>query len=120
LEPKFIIGGDTIGRFGEGSPSGFEPLAESHGIVAIVNPQPSATSTLGEIDVYDTRGVTGTHIDVAPVLSIPFYPASGSFNGTYYNSIAIGPTGSATGGLTLLSKRNEHLGRMTHHRSMRR
>jgi hypothetical protein len=120
LAPKFIIGGDTVGRFGEGAAPGFETLAASHGIVAIINPQPSATSTLGEIDVYDTRTVSGTHIDVPPVLSIPFYPASGSFNGTYYNSIAIGPTGSATGGLTLLAKRNQHPGRITHHRSVRR
>jgi len=123
LTPKFVIGGDTVGKFGDGGPnnSSTQELAAYNGIVAVVNTQQSSSNATGEIDVYATRGVTGSHTNIAPVLVIPnLAPNAGGFLGTVFQTIAIGPSGSATGGASLLLHRNTHLGRYTHHAKPRR
>jgi hypothetical protein len=115
LTPIFAIGGDTIGRFGESDPlnnsQSAQELAVSNGIVAIANVPPSGSSSSGEIDVYDTRGVTGSHTNIAPVLVIPNIQTGAP---TQFQTVAIGPSGSGTGGLSLLLRRNQHVGRIRH------
>jgi hypothetical protein len=116
LTPIFAIGGDSVGHFGEnGDPYGnsqsAQEIAASNGIVAVANVPPNGSSSSGEIDVYDTRGVTGSHTDIAPVLVIPNIQTGAP---TQFQTVAIGPTGSGTGGLSLLLRRNQHIGRIRH------
>jgi hypothetical protein len=122
LTPIFAIGGDTVGRFGENEPlysaQSAQELAVSKGIVAVANVPPEGSSSLGEIDVYNTNGVTGSHTDIAPSLVIPNIQTGAP---TLFQTVAIGPTGSGTGGLSLLLRRNQHVGRIRHvHVSHRR
>jgi hypothetical protein len=101
LIPNFVIGGDTVGGFGcFGSIPG-QLLAASGGYVYVINLTPTCStgsSVLApEIDVYNTNGTSGAHTDIAPVFRLPLTTG-------YPLAIAIGPSGTVTGGQALLRR----------------
>jgi hypothetical protein len=101
LIPNLLLGGDTVGRFGCPQYSG-QFLAEYSGFVYVINQTGTNCSSgtlLPEIDVYNTNGLmlNGSYTNQAPVFVLPLH------SGFPY-AIAIGPSGTATGGQSLLRK----------------
>lgn len=107
LTPYFIIGGQSVGRFGcldntNGSAGG-QYLAASAGYVYVINLSPTCPDNGSgpgplvnpEIDVYNTNGVQGVHTDIPPVFTLPLR------NGLPL-AVSLGPTGTATGGQALM------------------
>jgi hypothetical protein len=101
LIPNFLIGGDVVGGFGCFGAYPGQLLAASGGFVYVINLTPTCPGNAGllapEIDVYNTNGVSGAHTDIAPVFRLPL--ATG-----YPLAIAIGPSGTVTGGQALLRR----------------
>ncbi len=113
--PKFVIGGDTVGRFGcVNGPNYFldggEFLAAKNGYVYVLNTTSSncaASNVSSEIDVYNTNVVSpGNHVDVAPIYVLGRY----SRNGRVPAAIALGPSGPAfpTSAIQLLHRARPH------------
>ncbi len=106
VPPIFGIGGDKVGRFGVSVGGGFsgQYIAVHNGFVYILNDYPSFSnfsySFNPEIDVYDTRALTGLHTDIAPVARLTY----SAMNAHVPTAIFIGPTGpaSSVGGAEVL------------------
>jgi hypothetical protein len=97
--PNFIIGGDVVGGFGC-SPNNGQYLAASAGFVYVINFQKTCPGgTIGpaapEIDVYNTNNVSGFHTDIPPILTVPL-------QSNFPVALAIGPSGTVSGGQSLI------------------
>jgi hypothetical protein len=105
VTPDFLLGGDVDGFFGCTTPDGTggQYLAASGGFVYVINQVPSCPAATGsvlapEIDVYNTNGLSGPVTNQTPILRIPLTTS-------FPNAIAIGPSGTGTGGQALLHRR---------------
>jgi len=92
LQPTLVLGGDSTGRFGCGN-SGGQYLAASAGFVYVINTAWECTNSSyqPEIDIYNTKGLSGSHTDVPPVAVIPL-------SSSFPSALAIGPSGTSIGG----------------------
>ncbi len=102
--PVFVLGGDATGGFGDTIPSPGEYLAVHNGFLYVLNPVPNNGVQAPEVDVYDTRTLSGLHTDVAPIARLTYY-ANGTSQPT---AIAIGPIGPASSIGGLSSRRTPH------------
>lgn len=97
-KPLFSIGGDVVGKFGDTTGSIGQYIAAHDGFVYVLNPGATTntntftTTYAPEIDVYDTRGLTGNHTDIAPTSRIAHYENFAHIP----VAIAVGATGPAS------------------------
>lgn len=100
LIPGLLVGGDRVGKFGCPPTYPGQFIAASGGFVYIINLTPTCDRDgngllAPEIDIYNTNDLSGARTDTGPVAIIPF--ATG-----LPLAVAIGPSGTVTGGQAFL------------------
>jgi hypothetical protein len=95
--PAFMLGGDTVGEFGVGIQAPGDLFTIKDGFAYVLD-QPLQSGIARQLNVYDVRHVSGFHTDISPITSIVLDPSITP------STIAIGLTGTATGGEALLRR----------------
>jgi hypothetical protein len=95
--PTFMLGGDVVGGFGDGNSTPGDLLAVRDGFAFVLNFTPPSGGA-PEIDVYNVNNVSGFHTDTAPLARLVLDPS------IVPTTIAVGPTGTGTGGAALLRR----------------